>query len=705
MLLAHSILAGLAAPLLLALGVAPALPPVGASAPQDDAREADALRVLTVGTHLRLVFDQDVTRVAVGRSQTLSVEILNSRELLALGRAPGRTSLFVWFADGRTETLLFSVQPDLSLLRAALADIHPSIEAELAPDRPAVVLRGLVPDVSYRSAAESAAAAYLSTRDRRVLPTPLVAPGEAGETGDGESGDASVRPPEDRAEAAVINLIRLEKLPPLADERIQEALVPLAGTSVSVRRVPIGNLPNDELDVFVLEGTVPDQVTLVRVLFLASRALLGGSASDRDDLKVLADEAGALTDVTDIFGASPVGGGGNNQGGLNLGNTAGGGGQSGGRNNQILVNRIGSNLGRAKVIEAASGRILSMVTVENLPLVRVDVRLYEVNLTRLRQWRSDLDVIVSDFDQGDLLPSPTAVELQGPGAAAIGSDDVQNVLGFLGGELSNQTQYVSGGFAVDSLFNLLVNRQIARALSRPTLTVLSGELALFQVGGQVPVPVAVTLGGGTDQVLNGVEFRDFGVQLSVRPLVEELHSETITLDLSPIVSLPDLDLTAALGTAIGASPGSAAFETRGTRTHTRLRDGDAMLIGGLISQRHESGQGKTPGLGDVPLAGWLFRNEAENAEDFELVVVVNPTIVREPRSDARLWCFADPGEVLQDCLEDVRPEPEEGAEGEEEEREETVEDAPAEDSDSSELQALEQHSPRESNDRRLAQRG
>ena len=151
--------------------------------------------------------------------------------------------------------------------------------------------------------------------------------------------------------------------------------------------------------------------------------------------------------------------------------------------------------------------------------MRVDVRLYEVNLTRLRQWRNELGIIASDFDQGPLAPSPLATDLQDTAAAAVGQTDVQNVLGFLDGGLSNQLQLVTGGFAVDDLFQLLVSEEIARALSRPSLTVLSGELALFQVGGQVPVPIAVTVGGGTDQVLNAVEFREFGVQLSVRPLV------------------------------------------------------------------------------------------------------------------------------------------------------------------------------------------
>jgi len=618
------------------------------------ARQAGEPSLILQATHRRLEFAEDVTRVAVGRSQTMSVEILNSRELLLLGKQPGRTSLTVWFADGRVETFVFVVEPDLSLLREALRDIHPSITIELAPDREAFLLRGLVPDVTYRLAAGEAASAYLDSSSRGGQTTPLVSAGEErpAQPGGGESAEA--RPAEtDELEGAVINLIRLDSLPLLADSKIRDALDPLTGGSVSVRRVRHGDLPDDDQDLFVLEGSVTDQVTLTRMLYLASRALLGDGGSSQNDIRVLADEAGALTNAQNLFGAGSQGGGGGQQGGGNLGGSSRA--TGGGGNNQQLVNRIGANVGRAKVIEAAGGRILSLVEVEHLPLVRVDVRLYEVNLTRLRQWRNELGIIASDFDQGPLAPSPLATDLQDTAAAAVGQTDVQNVLGFLDGGLSNQLQLVTGGFAVDDLFQLLVSEEIARALSRPSLTVLSGELALFQVGGQVPVPIAVTVGGGTDQVLNAVEFREFGVQLSVRPLVEEHDAETITLDLSPVVSLPDLALTSAISAATGTDQGATAFESRGTRTHTRLRDGDAMLIGGLISQREDAVQGKTPGLGDVPLAGWLFRNEASNSEDFELVIVVNPVIVRPERSDARLWDFASPASILQSCYAELAP--------------------------------------------------
>ena len=395
----------------------------------------------------------------------------------------------------------------------------------------------------------------------------------------------------------------------------------------------------------------PDQVTLTRALFVASRAVVGASGNVGRDIRALADEAGALTQVNNMFGAGNLGGG--QQQGLRTGGAGNAALGGGGQQNNQLANRIGAQVGRAKVVEAANGRILSVIKVEHLPLVRVDVRLYEVNTNKLRSWRNQLSVAGSDFDQPGLLPAPESVALQGLSAQGVDDGDVQGLLGFLNGTLAGRGQAVAGGFAIDSFFQLLVEEEVARTLSNPSLAVLSGELAQFQVGGQVPVPLAVTVGGGTDQVLNSVNFRNFGINLTVRPLVEERSSSRITLDVVPQISLPDLALTAAIGSATGTATAATAFETRATRTHARVFDGEPVVIGGLSTQRSQSARSRTPLVGSLPVIGWLFRNEADDQEETELIIVVTPSIVRETRPEAGLWAYPTTDEILSRCLDRV----------------------------------------------------
>ena len=247
------------------------------------APSGDTPQVLVRGTHREVTFERDVSRVAVGDDEVMSSEVLDSRSVLLLGRTNGRTSLIVWFADGEREQMVFAVQPDLGVLRTALGEIHPSITAEMAPDRDALVLRGLVPDTTYARTAEAAARSYLGAGS---TPSPILVGrrGGAGERARSGSGDAGRM-------GAVINLIRLERAPALADERMRAAIAPLT-SDVIVRRVQRGPLIDDTQDVFLLEGSVADQVVLGRVLHVAAAVLLGSGAEV--EIEVLADEAGAL---------------------------------------------------------------------------------------------------------------------------------------------------------------------------------------------------------------------------------------------------------------------------------------------------------------------------------------------------------------------------------------------------------------------------
>jgi len=600
------------------------------------ADDTETVRELLVSTHVRLPFDRDVERVAVADPTILDSETLTNREILLLGRSPGRTTVIVWFADGGTDSFLFHVKRDLSLLDEALREIHPSITALTAPDRDAVVLRGLVPDVSYSNAAEDAAQRYLDARRRRAGATSLVRADEAGSEG-GSQGPRVEAAEEVASTGAVINLIRVQSLPGRLEDRIGTALHEIGAVDVRVRRLVRSRLPDDELDIFVLEGEVDTQVTLVRVLSVA-QSLLGEARED--DIKVRADESGALAERS---GSS---GGAMGQGSRALSQLFGGSGGGG-----QLDNRIDANLARAKVVEAARGRLLSFLTVRDLPQVQVDIRLYEINSSRLRDYQSNFGVLVSNFTQPSLNPAAVAGGLQGRHAARVGAQgenpDVQNVLGFLAGTLSNQFQLSGDYGAVDWLLTLLESKGWARSLSRPSLTVLSGERAFFQVGGEVPVPeaFATTATAGTPEgVLNSVVFKPFGVQLAVRPLVGE--EGLVTLDVSPEISLPDPQLTDAIRDSTGTAQSTTAFRTRYLQTTAQLEDGQALLIGGLLSRNMKETNESTPGLSDVPLIGGLFRGSSREGDEIQLVIVVHPVVQRKPTTKARMWAYPGVGELM-----------------------------------------------------------
>jgi len=616
---------------------------VGAGAPAESPPgiAVQERHTLVRATHARLLFDADVGRVATGEESVLGVDLLTSRELLVLGRGPGLASVTVWLADGSVEQHLFVVQRDLSVLAAALREIHPSLRVETAPDRDAVVLRGMVPDVSFSVAAEAAARSYLEAGGRGAQ-EPLLggdAAGPGAESGDdaAQTLDADAlgvaRPGAlgRRAAGRVINLIQVEVLPPGLKERLDRAAARVGGPEVRATRWLRGDVPGDE-DVFVLEGEVADQRRLVRLLSVSALLVCG----EAQEVEVRADESGALARRRGEEGDR---GGGTGIPGL------GGGTSSFQLETGDLSNRVRENIARASVLALCGGRLLSFVSVADLPQVRIAVRIYEVNRSRLDSWTPSIDAIAGDVDQGALLPTLAGVRAQGGAAAQAGGDDLdlQNAVSLLAGSFTNQLQVAGSRVAIDALFSLLADDGIARRLAEPTLMVLSGEIATFQVGGEIPVPTSVTT-GAADRVFSSVFFAPFGIQLGVRPLVGD--GDVITLDVTPQVVQPDPALTSAIRESTGQVLETTAFESRDLATTARLRDGQALVLGGLLDRSLSEAEAFTPWAHRIPGLGWLFRSFDVQDEDLELVIVVTPTILREPPARAALWVFPEGPELL-----------------------------------------------------------
>jgi pilus assembly protein CpaC len=625
------------------------------------------LTVVIKSQHRRLTFTQDIQRIAVGDTEILSAELITSREVLALGRETGRTTLIVWFGNGSSREYLFSVQRDLSVLERALTLVNPSIEVESAPDRDAIVLTGIVPNIVVSETAEAIAHNYLDAgNSRRGAAQAFVAaaPGSAGAT-PGTGGAATPPAPAAPAgpptqavstqlqgavqpSATVINLLQLEMLPPLPEDKILDAIRTIGGQGVTIRRILRGNVRDDARDTLVLEGLVPNQIVLVRVLTVSAQ-LFAAQTITAEDIRVVADESGALAErsQTQAQAQTQLGGGATSS-------------LFGGARGTRLTNQVRTNLARAKAIEIAGGRILSFIDVSDLPQVRVDIRLEEVNRTKLRALNANSAVALSDFRQPSLNPAQSATTIQGDQAARVGASGaaIQNVLSFLNGGLLNELQYAGSHAAIDAAFSLLEREGIAQSLSSPTLTVLSGELAQVQVGGEVPVPTAFAPAFGsaagaatTPGVFSSVEFVPFGVQLQIRPLVGD--DDMITLDVQPLVVTPDAVLTDTIRQATGTAVPTTAFQTRALRTSSRLQDGQALLIGGLTSNNTSTNTSSTPGLRELPILGRLFQGFNRNDQTTDLVVVVNPVVLRTPLPATAMWVFPGRDEMIRSVVGDT----------------------------------------------------
>lgn len=605
-------------------------------------------RELVQWTHSRLVFDRDIKRVAVGQDSIIQVEVLGGRELLMLAKNVGRTTLMVWYEDGSSQTLLFGVSEDMSVLRDALSDIHSHIRVEVAPDRPALVLRGKVPNVQFKLAAEVAARHYLGAHQERrfnrrsggtdpvtntgASPLDLVASAQQSIS---DAFRLNISNDMNQTRVAVINLIQVETLPQSLERKIMAAVAPMGGGDVRIRRVVRGDLPDDLADTFILEGEVRDQVTLTRILKIVSRLI--GSADEAADGSVVpvTNESGGLLEGISSGPSRSSGFGSNFGSGV-------------GNSNE---NGIRSNVARSKLLSLGGGRLLSVVEVRDLPQIRVSVQIHEINRTRMRQWRPDLSLLTQGYsDQG-------LFTLGGLSAMPPQRSTVENALQVLGGTLTNNLQIGGDDLAFDLLFSLMEKEGISRTLSRPTLMVLAGESAVFNVGGEVPVPTAFAptglktgdeIGTNTPGVFSGTSFKAFGINLNVRAMVDE--ADNITLDLNPTISMPDTTLTEEISASTGASLNSAAFNTRSISTSARLQDGQPLVLGGLVYQTQSGQNDFAPGVRDVPMLGKLAEATSDSEQAREIVIVVTPNLVRTPDERVHLWAFPSTADMAGHIL-------------------------------------------------------
>ncbi len=174
-------------------------------------------------------------------------------------------------------------------------------------------------------------------------------------------------------------------------------------------------------------------------------------------------------------------------------------------------------------------------------------------------------------------------------------------------------------YNIGALVKALQEKGLFQSLAEPNLIATNGKEASFLAGGEYPYPIAQPSGSG---ISYSIQFKEFGIRLKFTPTV--LGGDLINLKVAPEVSA--LDFTNAVILEGFRIP---ALSTRRTDTEVELRDGQTFAIAGLLNNTVTDSMRKIPGIGDVPILGWLFKSKALQKNQTELVVMITPTIVRK----------------------------------------------------------------------------
>ena len=160
--------------------------------------------------------------------------------------------------------------------------------------------------------------------------------------------------------------------------------------------------------------------------------------------------------------------------------------------------------------------------------------------------------------------------------------------------------------------NALVTNGKAKILSRPNVTTIQGREAIINVGQSVPVPKESITNSTTS---TSYEYRDVGIILKYTPRIN--FDGTITATIHTEVSTPEFV----------EDMGVYKFNTRSADTTVTVKDGEAMVIGGLIGAEESKNISKIPILGDLPILGALFRNHRNSKSESELIIFLTAHVL------------------------------------------------------------------------------
>lgn len=284
-----------------------------------------------------------------------------------------------------------------------------------------------------------------------------------------------------------------------------------------------------------------------------------------------------------------------------------------------LVNDAGAADRAAQLAKAYAGdKVINLVTVGGSQQVMLEVRFAEID----RQLGEKLGVSGFGFSDGgkfsgvvgsgaQLVPDPDT----GVGVLKLGA--ITDTFGIF------SHSFRIGNVDIDATLDVLERRGLSKTLAEPTLIALSGERASFLAGGEFPVPVLQSsgggAGGGATQGIT-VEFKPFGVSLGFTPTV--LGDKVINLVVEPEVS--SIDPTASITVNGLVIPG---LQTRRASTTVELRDGESFAIAGLLRRDFQTTVRQLPILGSLPIIGALFRSSNFQKGETELLIVVTPRLV------------------------------------------------------------------------------
>lgn len=170
-----------------------------------------------------------------------------------------------------------------------------------------------------------------------------------------------------------------------------------------------------------------------------------------------------------------------------------------------------------------------------------------------------------------------------------------------------------------AVLEILKSRSDTKTLSNPRITTINNQEAEMFVGSIVPIPIYDYTTQTGAITIKGYEDKKVGIRLTVTPNINEQNY--ITLNIKPSVD----EITG----WTGPNNERPIIASRSAETRVMIKDGQTLVMGGLISEKKIRSKKGFPILKDIPILDFVFAKREDTLDKTELLIFITPRIVKE----------------------------------------------------------------------------
>jgi len=261
--------------------------------------------------------------------------------------------------------------------------------------------------------------------------------------------------------------------------------------------------------------------------------------------------------------------------------------------------------------------VLNLITIPEAQQVILEIIVAQIRKTKLKELGISF-VAKGIQDNAEItFPGLFTSPSGNIGGDDAGLDVTPGIEGFDLGALAPQIGFAHFPSGIGVVLRALQEKGYGKILAEPNLVVRSGERGNFHVGTRVPIQ---TVWGVGTSATPSITYEEVGIRLNFAPEVLETGVIRLTIDPAEVSAI--IRYVQFLGAV------APEIDTRTVKTSVDLREGESLVLAGLLSEEMRKNMNKVPVLGDIPILGALFRQTSDQLGNNELAFFITPRLVK-----------------------------------------------------------------------------